>query len=571
MSNPFPSVPLLLADPDSFARAEVAACFRDDGWSVAEAADRAACLEGFTSTPGAVLVAHEMADGDVTSWFRDLVNEAPTGTRFLLSYEPTMELDWDGLAAAGIDEFLERPLRPGLVRHRLGRITPRSEGNETNGCWMEPDAFLRCLSDRLITASGDESKVAVISAVLESPGQDLANMDEAGSQSWKERLTRQVHGAFEGDEEDSLSSLLAGVRICCSQPGLMLMMIPGVTRLQDTAKIGARLQEQLSQAIDQGGRMVDPQVGLGISAFPEDGREASLLMANAQEAARRARREGSSLMIFHTEAMGRWAFERLTLERSLREAIAREELRVYYQPRVDAETRRIKGMECLVRWQHPELGLVPPGQFIPLAEETGLIVPIGEWVLREACRQNQAWREAGLPKIAVSVNLSPVQFRRADLYDVVIDALDESGLDRSGLELEVTESMLMNDPKKTCETLQRIKSAGIHISIDDFGTGYSSLSYLKRFPIDALKIDRSFVMDVTTNPDDAAIATAIILMGHSLKLSVVAEGVETESQLEFLRVLQCNEIQGFLFSPPVPPDKAEVLLRMETFPRSVAA
>ena len=575
MSNAFPSVPLLLADPDAHARAEVAACFRDEGWTVAEAADRAACLAGFASAPGAVLVAHEMADGDPATWFRELVSEAPRGTRFLLSFEPTMELDWEGLASAGIDEFLERPLRPGLVRHRLGRMAPSagpSAGpSESTGCWMEPDAFLGCLSETLLTASSDESKVAVISAVLEVPGQSLTSMDAHAERAWNERLTRQAHAAFEADEDGSLASLLPGLRLCRPQPGVMLMMIPGVTRLQESARIGARLQEQLSQPMEQGGRMVEPQVGLGISAFPEDGREAVQLAANAQEAARRARREGSSLMIFHTEAMGRWAFERLTLERSLREAISREELRVYYQPRVDTETRRIKGMECLVRWQHPELGLVPPGQFIPLAEETGLIVPIGEWVLREACRQNQAWREAGLPKIAMSVNLSPVQFRRTDLYAVVMDALAESGLENSGLELEVTESMLMNDPKKTCETLQRIKSAGIHISIDDFGTGYSSLSYLKRFPIDALKIDRSFVMDVTTNPDDAAIATAIILMGHSLKLSVVAEGVETESQLEFLRVLQCNEIQGFLFSPPVPADKAEVLLRMETFPRSIAA
>jgi len=275
-------------------------------------------------------------------------------------------------------------------------------------------------------------------------------------------------------------------------------------------------------------------------------------------------------MVFHTDAMGRWAFERLTLERSLREAISRGELRVYYQPRIDAETRRIKGMECLVRWQHPELGLVPPVQFIPLAEETGLIVPIGEWVLREACRQNQVWREMGLPEIAVSVNLSPVQFRSDDLHGVVLDAVTEAGLATTGLELEVTESMLMNDPTRTIETLRRLKDAGIHISIDDFGTGYSSLSYLKRFPIDALKIDRSFVMNVTSDPDDAAIATAIILMGHSLKLSVVAEGVETESQLEFLRVLQCNEIQGYLFSPPVPADRAEQLLR-EQAERSEAA
>jgi EAL domain-containing protein (putative c-di-GMP-specific phosphodiesterase class I) len=216
-----------------------------------------------------------------------------------------------------------------------------------------------------------------------------------------------------------------------------------------------------------------------------------------------------------------------------------------------------------VRWIHPQLGMVSPGQFIPLAEETGLIVPIGEWILREACRQNKVWRDAGLPPIRVSVNLSPVQFRDPELYQVIRNALDEHELAHDGLELEVTESMLMNDPKATTRTLRKLKSAGLHISIDDFGTGYSSLSYLKQFPIDALKIDRSFVSEVTTNADDAAIATAIILMGHSLKLSVVAEGVETESQLAFLRVLQCNEVQGFLISPPVPAEQARELLRAD--------
>lgn len=261
--------------------------------------------------------------------------------------------------------------------------------------------------------------------------------------------------------------------------------------------------------------------------------------------------------------MSRWAFERLTLEQSLRDALRNEELVVYYQPRVDIETQEIIGMEALVRWIHPQFGLVSPGQFIPLAEETGLIVPIGEWILRESCRQNARWRAMGLPHIRVSVNLSPVQFGKPDLHEDVFRALDDAGLDADGLELEVTESLLMNDPAETAAILGRLRSRGIHISIDDFGTGYSSLSYLKRFPINALKIDRSFVTDVTSNPDDAAIATAIILMGHSLKLSVVAEGVETENQLAFLKVLQCNEVQGYLFSPPVPADRAQTLLEAQ--------
>lgn len=256
-------------------------------------------------------------------------------------------------------------------------------------------------------------------------------------------------------------------------------------------------------------------------------------------------------------SMSRWASERAAFEASLREAEQRGELAVCYQPRVDAADGALLGMECLVRWNHPQFGCVPPDQFIPLAEETGLIVSIGEWVLREACHQTQTWRDQGFPDVRVSVNLSAVQFQDADLFGTVQRALKDSGLPAQWLELEVTESTLMGDPSATALTLENLKSLGVHLSIDDFGTGYSSLSYLKRFPIDALKIDRSFVDEVTTNPDDAAIATAIVLMGHSLRLRVVGEGVETTDQQTLLRLLGCDEIQGYLISPPVPAGRFE--------------
>ena len=263
------------------------------------------------------------------------------------------------------------------------------------------------------------------------------------------------------------------------------------------------------------------------------------------------------------------AKDRLLRENDLRKGLERKEFVLHFQPLVDTGTQQVTGLEALVRWDGPEHdGLIPPDQFIPLAEETGLIGPIGEWVLREGCRQNAKWRAKGLPDIRVSVNLSPAQFRQPNLYESIMSVIKDSGLAEDGLELELTESMLMDDPKATVSTLRQLKSSGIHLSIDDFGTGYSSLSYLKRFPIDALKIDRSFVKDITTDPDDAAISTAIILLGHSLRLTVVAEGVETESQLDFLRALKCNEVQGFLFSPPVPPDRAEEFLVRQQ--RSVA-
>jgi EAL domain-containing protein (putative c-di-GMP-specific phosphodiesterase class I) len=253
-------------------------------------------------------------------------------------------------------------------------------------------------------------------------------------------------------------------------------------------------------------------------------------------------------------------FESLTLEASLRRALEREELTVFYQPKIEIATNKIIGMEALVRWQHPELGMVSPAQFIPIAEETGLIIPIGEFVLRKAVEDNKKWQSMGLEPIRMAVNLSSIQFRRPDLFDTVIGVLEDYRMDPEWLELEITESILLKNVEATISTLHRLKRAGIHLSIDDFGTGYSSLSYLKRFPVDTLKIDQSFIREVTSNADDASITTSIILMGHSLKLRVIAEGVETKSQLAFLRVLECDEVQGYYFSAPVPYEQATKLI-----------
>jgi len=327
-------------------------------------------------------------------------------------------------------------------------------------------------------------------------------------------------------------------------------------RTQEAYKVARRLQQQLEKPIEIDGRKLSIQVNVGISVHLHDGSNATELYDSARKAMGRARQEQLHGIRFSTSAMNSSTFERLTLESNLRYALERGELTLFYQPRVDIKTGAIVGFEALLRWKHPELGMISPGQFIPIAEESGLIVPIGEWVLREACRQNQAWREAGLPHVRMAVNLSSVQFRQPDLEVRIASVLEETGLDPSGLELELTESILLQDADATIETLRTVKEMGIHLSIDDFGTGYSSLSYIKRFPVDALKIDQSFVREVTTSPEDAAITTSIVLMGKSLNLTVVAEGVETKSQLEFLRVLECDEAQGYLFSRPVPAKEA---------------
>jgi EAL domain-containing protein (putative c-di-GMP-specific phosphodiesterase class I) len=259
--------------------------------------------------------------------------------------------------------------------------------------------------------------------------------------------------------------------------------------------------------------------------------------------------------------MNAGALERLLLENALRQGLAEKQFVLHYQPQVDLISGRVVGVEALVRWQHPEMGLIPPAKFIPIAEETGLIAAIGEWVLREACRQNRHWQEARLLSAPIAVNLSSRQFAMGDLARVIGDALSESGLAASRLEVEITESMLVQDVEKTLSTLKSLKESGVRIAVDDFGTGYSSLSYLKRFPLNRLKIDQSFVRDLTTDRDDQAIASAVINLGHSLGLAVIAEGVETDAQLSILRSLGCNEAQGYLFARPMPVAEMEAYLR----------
>ncbi len=304
---------------------------------------------------------------------------------------------------------------------------------------------------------------------------------------------------------------------------------------------------------------------LGISVFPQDGRDFEALLKHADTAMYRAKESGRNAYQFFASEMNVAALERLTLENSLRQGIERGEFVLHYQPQIDLASGRIVGAEALVRWRHPQLGLVPPGKFIPVAEVSGLIVMIGEWVLGEACRQNCAWQQAGLPAISIAVNISAVQFRSGRIEDNVAAVLADTGLAPELLELELTEGIVMVGANATVETLQRISDMGVKLAIDDFGTGYSSLSYLKRFPIDRLKIDQSFVRDIVTDTDDWAISSAIISMGHSLRLKVIAEGVEHVEQLEMLRRQGCDEVQGYYFSVPLPADDFAVLLRQQKF------
>jgi len=295
---------------------------------------------------------------------------------------------------------------------------------------------------------------------------------------------------------------------------------------------------------------------IGIAIFPEDGHDVDTLLKHADLAMYKAKEFGRNNFQYFSRDMNVKAGERLMLENCLRKAVDRGELYLVYQPQVNLHSGALVGVEALLRWQHPELGLVPPAQFIPLAEETGLIGPIGKWVFESSCRQAMKWYEAGLPAIRVAVNISARQFAQDDFLESIRATVSDCGLPPQWLEIELTESAIMTDVKRTSSILRELKNTGISISIDDFGTGYSSLGYLKQFPLDRLKIDRSFVCRVHEDANDAAIAEAIIKMSHALGLLVVAEGIELQEQLLYLAGLGCDEIQGYLLSMPLSADEA---------------
>jgi diguanylate cyclase (GGDEF)-like protein len=312
-----------------------------------------------------------------------------------------------------------------------------------------------------------------------------------------------------------------------------------------------RLIGKVSDPIVIGERELNITCSAGISLYPQDGPDVQTLLKNADAAMYRAKSQGRNTFQFFTAEMNELANERLTMEQSLRRAIERDELLLHYQPRMNLRTGKVEGVEALVRWQHPQRGLIYPDRFIPLAEETGLVVPIGEWVLRSACAQGRTWRKQGFSPV-ISVNLSARQLWGGGLVRLVGEVIHRTGMSEH-LELELTESMVMHDAENVISTMQGLKAIGVRLSVDDFGTGYSSLSYLKRLPLTALKIDGSFVRDTTTGgPDEGLIAKAIISLGHSLHLKVVAEGVETPEHRAFLEAHDCDEIQGYLISKPVP-------------------
>ena len=338
------------------------------------------------------------------------------------------------------------------------------------------------------------------------------------------------------------------------------LLVPQIENVEDAAKIAQKIIETLKIPFFIHERELFITTSIGISLYPNDGHEAETLVRNADSAMYRAKDSGRDNYQLYAPAMNARALERLALENMLRKAIRQHELVLHYQPLVNARTRAITGLEALIRWNHPELGLLSPAHFISVAELSGLILPIGEWVLKTACRQLRIWQKKLDRSLTMAVNLSARQFSQPNLVDQIRAVIEETGIDPDSLEVEITESNAMQNAENTIHTLRELKTLGVRIAMDDFGTGYSSLNYLKRFPIDTLKLDQMFVRDVSEDPTDAAIVSAAIVMAHSLSIEVVAEGVETEAQLAFLQKQRCDRIQGFFFSVPLAAEELEPYL-----------
>jgi diguanylate cyclase (GGDEF)-like protein/PAS domain S-box-containing protein len=510
---------------------------------------------------GRILVANELQQPEMEV-IRHALRGRTTGQAVLRCFRKDGQFFWNELHVAPIrnarqetthyvsviSDVSERILREGQLAHLAMHDPLTGLANRT------------LLNDRLrqaiARADRDERLVALLLIDLDR----FKQVNDSLGHGTGDMLLHMVASRLKGLalESDTLARLGGDE---------FVLLLTDLENELDVPRTGQMLIDQLSMPFEINGEEIVVTPSIGAAIYPLNATDPENLLRLADVAMYSAKESGRNTFRHFAPEMNQRSQHQLTLEKDLRHALERNELVLYYQPKADLYSGNITGCEALIRWQHPEHGLVPPAQFIPLAEASGIIVPIGSWVLREACRQAAQWQREGLPPLRVAVNLSPLQFRQPDLVEQVAKELANSGLDPCWLELEVTESLVMDNPEAATDFLNRLKKMGVRLAMDDFGTGYSSLSYLKRFPFDVLKIDRSFVQNIVSEPDDAVIAVAVIAMAHSLGLHVIAEGVEDEAQMRYLRSHLCDEIQGYLFSRPLPAAELAAFLRD---PRSLA-
>ncbi len=556
-----PEAPLVLVvDDDLLMRRMLSYALAREGYRIEEAENGQEAVAAFTQlSPDVMLMDAVMPKLNGFDACRQ-IRALPGGKSIPILIVTSLDDD-DSVSQAfeaGASDFITKPIHWAVLRQRTRRMLEASHAERRVQRLAYHDTLTGLpnrvlLAERLGQSLAQARRTPHRLALLFADLDRFKWINDTLGHDAGDRLIKSVATCLNGclRESDTVARL--------GGDEFVLLLDP-VQHSEDAALVAAKVLEVLRGPFLVGGREITIAASIGIAVYPDDGDNLVQLMKHADTAMYHAKENGRDQYVFYRLEMTQQVSRRLELENSLRQALENDEFQLHYQPQVDLASGQVMAMEALLRWRHPQHGLIPPGDFIPLAEETGLIVPIGDWVLKTAWEQLQDWQASGLPPLHMAVNLSARQFRQPDLVSQV-QRLIACYPERPWLELEITESLLMDDADKTTETLRALKTLGVTIAIDDFGTGYSSLSYLNRFPIDRLKIDKSFVRDVTHDPDSAAIAQAIAALGQSLKLRVLAEGVESEAQLEFLRSNGVEEIQGYFFSRPLPADEATLLLK----------
>lgn len=585
---------LLLVDDEENIVSAVVRLLRGSGYTILRASSAREGLELLAKHEvGVILSDQRMPEMTGVEFFSQVKELYPRTVRMILSGYADLDSVKDAINRGAIYKFITKPwdektlcasIAEAFEHHELvqqkERLLQEIESANATLAYLNGElaALIACKDEQIEQAThydaltGLPNRLLLLDRLMQEMAHAQGNDCLVAVMVVNLDRFRQVNDSFGHTVGDQLLQIAADRLKSHMRAGDTLARMGGddfcyvLTGMKAAHHIGEIAQNILDSfacnSILAGNNEIFATVSIGISIYPFDGVGAAELIRNADVALHHAKSEGRSNFQYYAAQMNVLAWQRLTLEGELHRALEREEFVLHYQPKIELISGKVIGMEALLRWQSAERGLVLPGEFIPLLEETGLIVPVGEWVLRTACRQARTWQKLGV-SAHIAVNLSALQFRQPDLGGVILGIFRENELDPGfgSLELELTESLLMSNADKTLATLNALHEKGIRFSIDDFGVGYSSLSYLKRFPIDSLKIDQSFVRDLAHDADDAAIVGAIIALGHGLGLKVIAEGVETGEQLSRLRKMKCDEAQGYLFSRPIPVDEMTRLLQ----------